>query len=653
MVKPRCLVNRTLLLGVLILLGLSGPAPVALAAEEFSNYVGAVVCAQCHQEIHREWSGARHAKMLQPATPSSVKGDFGRGRIKLRGASYRLRMESGAYYIAQAGPSGKEQQYRVQYTLGSRRIQHYLTTLPDGRIVVLPPSWDVGRKEWFHNMDIVNPEETDGSSVQVWNKNCYSCHVSREQKNFDGGHNTYQTRWQDFGTNCERCHGPGGEHVAHHQRKGEKAADGIVIPTKLSPDRGTMVCAQCHSLRDMVGEGYRAGADYFDFFLPILEYGQKMDHDPAYWPDGRTRRFSNDAIGLWQSECYLRGGATCTACHANVHDPEIEKNEAVRPETNRSCLNCHRGIGQNVAAHSHHQPESKGSSCIECHMPRTVFSIRAEIRDHSMSVPVPENTLRYGIPNACNGCHAGRDAKWAAAAMNQWYGDASRQKLIRRAAAFTGARNGDRGAIGLLLAILSEQAEGAVARANAAGHLSRFADDPRVFPALQRTLTDAEPLVRAVAALRIESKSTPGDATKVLTEALADAVRSVRVGAVVSLVNLRASGFSGADSEHFEQARQEYLARAEIQIDDGPEQFNVGTFHLLSGNPAAAVPAFEASLRLDGRAPARYYLAYAYLQLGQTDQAVRILRTISSQDPQFEAARRLLSAVIASDAHSH
>ncbi len=31
-------------------------------------------------------------------------------------------------------------------------LQAGLTTLDDGRIVVLAPSWDVGRHRWFHNM---------------------------------------------------------------------------------------------------------------------------------------------------------------------------------------------------------------------------------------------------------------------------------------------------------------------------------------------------------------------------------------------------------------------------------------------------------------------------------------------------------------------
>ena len=47
-----------------------------------------------------------------------------------------------------------------------------------------------------------------------------------------------------------------------------------------------MVCAQCHSFRDIYVNGFAAGSDYYDFFLPVLEFNQPVNRDPAYWPDG-------------------------------------------------------------------------------------------------------------------------------------------------------------------------------------------------------------------------------------------------------------------------------------------------------------------------------------------------------------------------------
>jgi tetratricopeptide (TPR) repeat protein len=120
---------------------------------------------------------------------------------------------------------------------------------------------------------------------------------------------------------------------------------------------------------------------------------------------------------------------------------------------------------------------------------------------------------------------------------------------------------------------------------------------------------------------------------------------SVRVGAVLSLVNLRVPRPTGQDGEYFDRARQEYIARAAIQPDDGAEQFTLGGFQLFSGEPAAAVISLENSLRLDPTLPARYFLAGAWLELNKPEEAVKTLRSTPPADPYFAAARRMLSVL--------
>src|SRR5260370_18837298 len=222
------------------------------------TYVGAAACAKCHAEAYRKWSQSRHSKMVQPATPESVKGDFSRSQVQLRGSNYLLRQSDGVYYITESYLTGKEQEHRVDYTLGNRRMQHYLTTLSSGRIGGLPPTWDVLRKDWFHNLDIADPNQTDELQVQVWNKGCYSCHVSQEEKNFNVEQDTYQTTWLDFGTNCERCHGPGSEHVARRSAatRPRTATRHIVVHTRIDPAHNSIACAQCHSFRALYASGF-------------------------------------------------------------------------------------------------------------------------------------------------------------------------------------------------------------------------------------------------------------------------------------------------------------------------------------------------------------------------------------------------------------
>ena len=613
-----------------------------------ANYTGAASCAACHAAVQKHWAGSRHSMMVQPATKLSVRGDFTRGKIELRGETYQLHMRNGFWYITESYLRGKPIEHRVDYTLGNRRIQHYLTTLPDGRIFVLPPSWDILRKQWFHNFDIGDPDESGEVEIQLWNKNCYSCHVSQEEKNFDTKKLEYKTKWLDFGVNCERCHGPGSEHIRHYSIKTKPAPhmSDIVLQTRLDAARNTMVCAQCHSFRDIFVPGFKAGDDYYDHFVPILEYEQPGGKDPAYWADGRTRRFSTDAFGLWQSECFLKGGVTCVKCHVDPHDTAIEKNPLLQPTSAAICTQCHAAIGKALSAHTHHAEKSPGSSCVECHMPRTVLSIKARIRDHSITVPVPENTVRYQIPNACNECHQDHDAAWAAQRMDEWWGNASRQKPMRRAEAFTEARAGDLDSIPKLLQIASDPAEGPFARANALGYLSHFGSDPRVFPAFETALGQAHPLPRIVAALRMPvSSAVKQNAIADLTRALRDPMATVRLSAMVSLVGLGVKDVPGVEGPYFRDALALYAKRAELNSDDAANQFAAGRFFLLTGDPARAEQWLSSSKLMDPQTPSDYFLAYALAQQGKYAEARAVIEKIQPSDPQYARSQALLKVI--------
>jgi predicted CXXCH cytochrome family protein len=629
-------------------------ALVAHAAAD-ATYVGEAACVKCHTAIGTQWSHSRHSKMVQPATQASVRGDFNRGVVSLRGQPYDLRQRNGSFFITESYLTGKPVEHRVEYTLGNRRIQLYLTTLADGRIIVLPPSWDILRQQWFHDLDIDDPEDEPGVQTQIWNKSCYSCHVSQQEKNFDLDKNAYKTTWLNFGTNCERCHGPGSQHVADystHKSTGAQPAPDIVLQTRLDPVRDTMVCAQCHSFRDIYAQGFAAGADYYSYFMPVLEFNLPDAADPAYWPDGRTRRFSNDAFGLWQSECFLKGRITCVGCHLEAHETEIERNPQLRPDANALCARCHEDIGKALSAHTHHAPASAGSSCVECHMPRTVYSIKAEIRDHSMSIPVPENTISHNIPNACNLCHKDRDAQWTLARMNQWYTPNSRQKLIRRADTFAAARRNDPASVTNLLAILAQPADGPLTRGNAAGYLGRFASDPRVFPALSNALADPEPLVRALVVQTITpSQAERPAAIPALVRMLADTAPTVRISALLTLARLGIWQLPGEDGERMKSARLLYEARLSLGADDAGQQVAAGRFYLLSADPDRAITALRASLKLDPAAEAQYFLAGAYAEKNDLVEARKILETIPANDPQYEKAQRLLKVIQAQAPH--
>jgi tetratricopeptide (TPR) repeat protein len=640
-------------LGVLLFLAVAAP----LEAQSGAGYVGAEACAKCHTAASQEWAASRHAKMMQPASARSVQGDFEQARVALRGSTFLLRQAGGNYFITESDLTGQPWEHRVEYTLGDRRIQHYLTTLPDGRIIVLPATWDIARKKWVHNLDIENPEEAGGDAYQVWNQSCYGCHVSREQKNFDVSNLSYHTTWQNFGINCESCHGPGSEHIA--KATGVKAMSAearaavrkaIVNPARLDAARSTMVCAQCHSFRDIYADGFPAGANYYDYLLPVLEFPLLDSEDPAYWADGRPRWLSNEAFGLWQSQCYLKGGATCVTCHSHGHTVNIERNAQLRPANNQLCARCHGAIAANVSAHSHHAATSAGSSCVECHMPPTVVSLKARIRDHSIGLPVPENTIGHGIPNACNVCHKDKDAEWALGRMTAWYGKTSRQKFIRRADAFTAARKGDAAAVPALLEIAADASGGPWIRANAVGYLGRFPDDPAAYEAVLHGFSDSEALVRATAATSIRPRAAQrAEVAPELVALLQDPVRTVEVSAAIALVAIGVQQLPGEDGQRFERAKEVYRARAALNSDAAGQQFAAGKFFFLSGDMDGAVEAFRNSMKLDPGIPAQYLLARALAQKGDFEPARSILNEIPRNNPDYAAAQRLLAEVEAQE----
>lgn len=639
--------------GALLLLTVALP----LQGQSDKVYVGADVCAKCHAEINHKWAESLHKKIMQPATERSIAGDFGLGKVLLRGSTYLLRRSNGNYFITESVLSGKPWEHRVDYTLGNRRIQNYLTTLPDGRMILIPATWDKIRKKWIHDLDIGNPEGNPGVQVQVWNQTCYSCHVSRERKNFDLQHNRYHTTWQNFGVNCERCHGPAGKHAATANAAAVIDSEAraavnraIVNPARLDPVRSTMICAQCHSLRDIYVDEFEAGANYYDFFLPAMEYRLPASEDPAYWPDGRPRWLANEALAFWQSECFLKGRATCVTCHSDPHTINVDRNPQLRPDDHALCTQCHTAIAANISTHTHHAPNSSGSSCVECHMPRTVIGLQVWIRDHSISVPVPENTIRHGIPNACNLCHKNQNAEWALRQVNAWYGDRSRQKLIVRADAFTEARNSNPAAIPALLQLLSDPSGGPLIRANAAGYLGNFPADPSAYDAVLRSFSDPEPLVRATAAVGIKPRAAQREAVAPeLVLLLRDPVATVQMNAAIALVSMGVRQVPDEDAKQFEHAKELYRARAELDSDDARQQFAAGQFFFLSGDMDSAVTFFRGSLKLDSTIPAQYYLARALAEKRDFSSARQVLKTIPPNDPQYAAAQRLLAQVERND----
>ena len=77
-------------------------------------------------------------------------------------------------------------------------------------------------------------------------------------------------------------------------------------------------------------------------------------------------------------------------------------------------------------------------------MPARTYMVVDRRHDHGFRIPRPDLSARFGVSNACNDCHVDKDAAWAAAAVERWYGP-ERKGLQTWTEAFAAARGRHRG----------------------------------------------------------------------------------------------------------------------------------------------------------------------------------------------------------------
>ena len=97
-----------------------------------AGYLESGDCRKCHETNYTSWHATFHRTMTQEAGPQSVLGDFEReNTLTYQGVRSEMVRENGAYWMKFTGVDGKTQQLEIVRTVGSRRIQQYLTKTGD------------------------------------------------------------------------------------------------------------------------------------------------------------------------------------------------------------------------------------------------------------------------------------------------------------------------------------------------------------------------------------------------------------------------------------------------------------------------------------------------------------------------------------------
>ena len=508
--------------------------------------------------------------------------------------------------------------YRVDYLIGDRDTQWYLTTLGGGRIQVLPVYYDIRQKTWYDPVEGLfdRPEGFVPGEINYWtnfgrnwNFQCFDCHASQIQKHFDPEAGTYDTRWQDLSINCETCHGSGSRHVVFWKSLPDQpeARDTTLVNLKfLSPEQSVEVCAQCHADKRIIALGYRPGDSFYDFYEPELLDSEK------FWPDGRYRALNYNALAFMLSRCYTVGRLSCTGCHESHHLGSVKGEGEIRAYE-QICLDCHRlDVGEDLKQHSHH----KTVGCIGCHMPVVDEVKRIGVYDHRIASPVPANTDGFGIPNACNGCHNDKPVAWATEWVAKWWGPQDEKVAVTKAIAL--GRAGDPVALEGLITILNDLEQSAVLRASVAVLLGRQTDF-RAQAALIEALKDEHPLVRSRA---VEGLMGLGAGGEDLVGLLDDPSKLVRLRVAAAL--------EGLETEAPEVRAQLLAALAEYRemvsgllLDDPEAQVQAGIEALQRGEDQTGEAAFRLALKVwPGMADAYAGLGTIFFRRAQYQEAV-------------------------------
>jgi predicted CXXCH cytochrome family protein len=521
-----------------------------------------------------------------------------------------------------AASLGHDADVAVPYVLGRKHVEQPLGTFPAGRVQALPRAFDVVRREWFDLFagDARTPEDWGHWTNRGMNANaqCLFCHTTAYTKGYDPAADAYATRWGEMGVGCEACHGPGADHV-RARRAGRddpwKARD---------PERLLEACDACH-MRRVERADFTPGDVLLDAFDPEV-----LDTD-AYYADGQVKEELYEGISFRMSRMF-REGVRCWNCH----DPHTN---GTRADGNALCRTCH-DAHYDSEAHTHHAAGSAGADCRGCHMPVTVYMQRDPRHDHSFARPDPLATDAIGVPNACNRCHADRDAAWAAAAMREWYPD-ERQRALRRAVTQTiaSARGDDAAAVPGLLDLAGNGID-TVHRASAVRLLARFPTASGATTALVHALDDDDALVRAGAAWAFGQRPhLDPDARAALLGRLGDPRRVVRQHAAFALRDVPPADLPPAAAASLARATDEWRA-GQLRLADTPEaRYDLAILDTSRGAPDQAVAEYRAALRLWPRSyRARHNLGMLLARMGRPDEAAAELETVLASDPVPDSA---------------
>jgi predicted CXXCH cytochrome family protein len=524
--------------------------------------------------------------------------------------------------------------FPVKYTFGHFPLQQYLVDIGKGHLQALNVAWDSrpeeqGGQRWFHLQadEDITPEHPFfwTGHFQNWNSRCAECHSTDLEKNFDPVNNSYQTSWSEINVGCEACHGPGSQHVAlaETEKSGPgnsgfekplaqglswdfREHDDIATPSGVTNSDHIDMCGGCHSRRSVIGEIEPLAAFHNTYRLTLLDQG-------LYYPDGQIDDEVYVLGSFLQSKMHQKG-VTCSNCH-NPHSGKL------KATGNALCVQCHKASTFDARNHHHHQPDSTGSRCVNCHMPERLYMSVDPRRDHSFVIPDPGLSAGLGVPNACTGCHQDSSDEWAAGAMAEW-GAGKKQT------GWAMINNGlDREDFLSFMTYTQQPPVDAMPPIRQATLLGKLAGFPSrlAMETAASQLTSPDPLIRQAAVGTLQAM--PANVRwQLLSSLLEDPVRAVRLEVAAVLADAQEQA-TGKEREKLQALMAEYRDSLAYSADMPGGQVAIGIFESRLGNAEQAESAYRMALSMEPNfVPALINLADHYRAVGRDTESGPLLQ---------------------------
>ena len=359
-----------------------------------AGYVPDKICGTCHAEHYKTYQHVGMARSFgKPGEVEEIE-DFGKTFYHEPSQRYYEIHKSGdrltfkRYNKDDEGLPINVFEEAIAWVMGSgNRARSYIYRNDWGEMFELPLGWYSETNSWGMSPGF-EAADHQGITRQI-KRECMYCHNAFPEvpKGSDvfWEHDRFPEALPQ-GTGCQRCHGPGADHIrtAFSGAPPEVTRSKIVNPRKLPPVERDSVCFQCHMLPSVAMVGIRR------FDRPIYSFrpGQKLSDYQVHvdiTEEGRSKedRFEINHHGyrFWSSKCYQKseGELACISCHNPHVKPE---SKAFRTQVGGVCLGCHEGLDQ-----AHPAAPKAVSDCVGCHMPtrRTRDVVLVTMTDHRIA----------------------------------------------------------------------------------------------------------------------------------------------------------------------------------------------------------------------------------------------------------------------------